>query len=58
MVFQGSKKDRDNIEEDELVSFRALAKAYAGLTNGQIDRLLRDKEFMEICNDNQAKIQE
>ncbi|MCW5255820.1 type II toxin-antitoxin system RelE/ParE family toxin [Verminephrobacter aporrectodeae] len=53
-----SKKDRGNIEEDELVGFRALAKAYAGLTNEQIDRLLRDKEFMEICNDKQTKIQE
>ena len=27
-----AKKDRDNIEDDELTAFRSLAKAYAGLT--------------------------
>lgn len=46
-----AKKDRENIEDEELVSFRALAKGYAGLTDGQIDQLLRDKDFMEICHD-------
>ena len=47
-----AKKDRENIEDDELVSFRALAKGYAGLTDGQIEQLLRDKDLMEICHDN------
>jgi hypothetical protein len=47
-----AKKDRENIEDDELVSFRALAKAYAGLTDGQIEQLLRDKDLLEICHDN------
>lgn len=47
-----AKKDRENIEDDELVSFRALAKVYAGLTDGQIEQLLRDKDLMEICHDN------
>jgi hypothetical protein len=40
------------------LSFRALAKGYAGLTDGQIEQLLRDKDLMEICHDNQAEIQE
>lgn len=45
-----AKKDRVNIEDDELVSFRALAKIYAGLTDGQIEQLLRNKDLMEICH--------
>ncbi|MEI8164628.1 MAG: type II toxin-antitoxin system RelE/ParE family toxin [Betaproteobacteria bacterium] len=31
-----AKKDRDNIADDELVAFRTLAKAYAGLTDKQL----------------------
>ena len=30
--------------------FRALAKAYAGLTALQVEQLLRDKDWMEICH--------
>ena len=46
-----AKQDRANIEDDELVSFRALAKAYAGMTPQQIEQLLREKDWMEICHD-------
>lgn len=46
-----AKKDRDNIADDELAGFRALAKAYAGLTERQIEQLLHDKDLMEICHD-------
>lgn len=46
-----AKKDRENIDDDELVNFRALAKGYAGLTHGQLEQLLRDKDMMEICHD-------
>ena len=52
-----AKKDRDNIESDELADFRILAKAYAELSEAQIGQLLRDKDLMEICHDNQAQIQ-
>ena len=45
-----AKQNKANIEDDELVSFRALAKAYAGLTALQIEQLLRDKDWMEICH--------
>ena len=44
-----AKKDRENIADDELAGFRALAKAYAGLTERQIEKLLQDKDLMEIC---------
>lgn len=49
-----AKKDRDNIENDELADFRVLAKAYAGLSEAQIEQLLRTKDLIEICHDSQA----
>ena len=45
-----AKQNKANIEDDELVSFRALAKAYAGLTALQVEQLLRDKDWIEICH--------
>ena len=49
-----AKKDRDNISEDELSSFRELAKNYAGLTDEQIARLVQNQQFEEICNDDKT----
>jgi hypothetical protein len=49
-----AKQDRANIDDDELVEFRKLAKAYGALTLKQINRLLQDQHWMEICNGNQA----
>jgi hypothetical protein len=45
-----AKKDRDNIEDDELVKFRQLAKTYETLTEDQINWLMQEKSWMEICN--------
>lgn len=49
-----AKKDRANIDEDELDAFRRLAKNYATLTDPQIADLVRDGEFTEICHDGKA----
>jgi hypothetical protein len=49
-----AKKDRDNIEDDELTAFRSLAKAYAGLTDVQIAALVSGKDIVEICHDYKA----
>lgn len=46
-----AKKDRDNIEDDELLAFRLLAKSYAGLTEPQVSQLLVGGDFVEICHD-------
>ena len=46
-----AKNDRDNIADDELAGFRALAKAYAGTTDRQVEQLLQDKDLMEVCHD-------
>ncbi|ACB95129.1 protein of unknown function DUF1044 [Beijerinckia indica subsp. indica ATCC 9039] len=45
-----AKKDRANIEDDELEDFRTLAKSYATLTEKQIAQLLEDKDLTEICH--------
>lgn len=51
-----AKKDRDNIGGDELAQFRALAKAYELLTDGQLARLLYEGDLTEICDDDEAKV--
>jgi hypothetical protein len=49
-----AKQDRANIEDDELAGFRRLAKAYTGLTAQQVNQLIRDHDWMEICNADQT----
>lgn len=46
-----AKQDRANIDDRELVQFRRLAKVYADLSDLQIDRLVAEKDFLEICHD-------
>lgn len=48
--FLFAKKDQDNITKKELAGFKTLAKAYEGLSDKQIQLLLKNKEFLEICN--------
>ena len=49
-----AKKDRDNISDDELSTFRDLAKSYAALTVEQIAMLVQNQHFEEICNDDKT----
>jgi hypothetical protein len=49
-----AKKDRANIDRDELIQFRRLARAYEGLAERQIEELVRDGGFVEICGDGKA----
>jgi len=53
-----AKKDRDNIDENELDAFRKLAKAYGRATNQQLENMLKNKDLVEICSDSEAQIQE
>ena len=46
-----AKKDGDNIENDELVQFRTLAKSYASLNEMQIEQLIAGKHLKEICHE-------
>lgn len=52
-----AKKDRANIEGDELVAFRLLASSYAGLTEQQVSQLLVNRDFLEICHGDKTEIQ-
>jgi hypothetical protein len=49
-----AKKDRENIEDDELNDFRTLARSYATLSEEQMARLLEDKDLTEICHGDEA----
>jgi len=49
-----AKKDRVNIEDDELKAFRKLADLYAAKTDVEIGKELGAKELVEICNDRDA----
>lgn len=45
-----AKKDRANIDDDELKDFRLLAKSYAELSSAQLTKLLEDGTLLEICD--------
>ena len=49
-----AKKDRANIENDELKAFRNLADLYSAKTDIEIAKELEAKELVEICNDHDA----
>ena len=49
-----AKQDRANIEDNELSEFRRLVKVYAGLTIHQVNKLIRENDWMEICNGDQT----
>jgi hypothetical protein len=49
-----SKQDRDNIDYDELIAFRSLAAIYGKLTDQEIENLIANRKFLEICNDCQT----
>lgn len=46
-----AKQDRANIDDEELADFKLLAKAYETLTEKQVDELLRNKSWTEICDE-------
>ena len=48
--FVFAKKDRDNIDSDELAQFKLLAKSYAALSAKQVQQLIDDHYFLEICH--------
>jgi hypothetical protein len=46
-----AKKDRANIDEDQLTEFRALAGLYARKTDSDVAKEIQLKELVEICHD-------
>jgi hypothetical protein len=53
-----AKKDLANIEDSDLAKLRKIAKVYEALTEQQVDELIDEGSWMEICNGGQAEIQE
>ena len=51
-----AKKDRANIQNDELASFRMLAKSYETLNDGQLAKLVEDRDLTEICHDDKNQV--
>jgi hypothetical protein len=49
LTYLFAKKDRQNITDAELKSFRDLAKAYEQMTADRVAVLLSDRELVEIC---------
>jgi len=46
-----AKNDRENITDGELARFRQLAKTYETLTEHQVNWLMQENSWMEICNE-------
>lgn len=51
-----AKKDRANIEDDELAAFRELADLYAQKTATDITKELANKVLLEICHANKTEV--
>lgn len=49
-----AKKNRANIDDDELKAFRKIANAYEGLTEQQLTLLVQGGNLVEICHGNEA----
>jgi hypothetical protein len=45
-----AKKDRANIEADELAEFKKLAAIYSNQTDDVIDTEVKNGDLLEICN--------
>jgi hypothetical protein len=46
-----AKQDKANIERNELLAFRKIAKAYAGISEGQLRMLIDDGNLIEVKYD-------
>lgn len=44
-----AKNERDNIDEDEELGYKFLAKNYAKLTEAQLEQLIAARKLLEIC---------
>lgn len=51
-----AKKDRENIDDSELIDFQKLVNKYCQLSENQIEKLIENGALMEICHDNKTKI--
>jgi hypothetical protein len=55
-VYLFAKKDRANIDHEELVAFRRLSGLYAQKTNTDIAKELKAGDLVEICDGNEQQV--
>jgi len=53
-----AKKDRANIDPDELAAFKKLAQAYGRMTEAKVASALDQGDLQELFYDEQSQIQE
>ncbi|MBX9684544.1 MAG: type II toxin-antitoxin system RelE/ParE family toxin [Hyphomicrobium sp.] len=46
-----AKKDRANIDDDELADFKKLAQAYGRMTNTELRAALNQGDLLELCDE-------
>ena len=46
-----AKKDRANIDDDELADFKKLAQAYDRMTDSELASALRQGDLLELCDE-------
>jgi hypothetical protein len=52
--FLFAKQDRSNIDRDELLEFRRIAKSYDAISEQRIAELIANRQWMEICNEDKS----
>lgn len=57
-AFLYAKKDRANIDPDELAAFRSLAQGYAQMSLTELARAVDAGDLLELSDDHQAEVQE
>jgi len=57
-AFLYAKKDRANIDPDELAAFRKLAQAYAWITPPELEQALDEGDLLELSDDHWTEVQE
>ena len=50
-AFLYAKKDRANIDPDELAAFRKLAQAYGRISPSELDQTLNEGDLLELSDD-------
>ena len=55
-VYLFAKKDRANIDHEELVAFRRLSGLYAQKTDTDIAKELKAGDLVEICDGDQQQV--
>lgn len=56
-AFLYAKKDRANIDSEELRAFRKLAQAYADITKSELAQALDEGDLQELKHDPQDEVQ-